>query len=231
MLSFAIPSKGRLAEQSASWLAGHGIEIVKSDSDRRYSGSLTGALEAELLFLSASEIPVELERGNLHLAITGMDVLRERMPEWRRHVTEIAPLGFGHADLAICVPKFWIDAESVDDLDAIAARFRRHHGRRLRIATKYPQLARGFLSRNGVADYQLVFSRGATEGTVANNNAEAIADLVSTGRTLDANGLKKLPGGTILQSEAALFLSAAEIPENSQDAVKRFIRRARAAFK
>jgi ATP phosphoribosyltransferase len=60
-----------------------------------------------------------------------------------------------------------------------------------------------------VADYQLVDSQGATEGTVKNMTAEAIADITSSGETLRANHLKILSDGLILRSEAMLFASRA----------------------
>ena len=65
-------------------------------------------------------------------------------------------------------------------------RFGRGNGFRLRIATKYHRLVREFLREHGVADYQLVDSQGATEGTVKNETAEAVADITSTGDTLRA---------------------------------------------
>ncbi len=207
VLNIAVPSKGRLTEQALDWLGSSGSEVRYSAKGRNYSGTLTGTVEGELVFLSAAEIPCELAAGTVHFGITGIDVMRENLPKWRTEVREVARLGFGKADLAISVPKIWLDAETIDDLDAIAAQFRRNHGRRLRIATKFRFLVREFLCDVGITDYQLIFSQGATEGTVANNFAEAIADLVSTGRTLDANGLKRLKDGTVLQSEAALFQS------------------------
>jgi len=94
---------------------------------------------------------------------------------------------------------------TLDDLDAAAAAFRSAHGFRLRIATKYHRLCREFLRENGVADYQLVDSQGATEGTVKNETAEAIADITSTGDTLRANHLKTLDDGLILRSQATLY--------------------------
>ena len=118
-------------------------------------------------------------------------------------------MGFGHADLIIAVPAAWIDVDTLDDLDAAAAAFRAAHGHRLRIATKYHRLVRDFLTANGVADYALVDSQGATEGTVKNLTAEAIADITSTGETLRANHLKILSDGLIHQSQATLFLSRA----------------------
>ena len=98
---------------------------------------------------------------------------------------------------------------TVDDLDAAAAGFRRAHGHRLRIATKYHRLVHDFLRAAGVADYQLVDSQGATEGTVANLTAEAIADITSSGETLRANNLRILDEAPILRSQATLFASRA----------------------
>jgi ATP phosphoribosyltransferase len=95
----------------------------------------------------------------------------------------------------------------VDDLDAAAAAFRAAHGFRLRIATKYHRLVREFLTAEGVADYQLVDSQGATEGTVKNGTAEAIADITSSGETLKANHLRVLSDGLIHSSEAVLWAS------------------------
>ena len=103
--------------------------------------------------------------------------------------------------------QFWIDVDALDDLDAAAAVFRKTHGFRLRIATKYHRLVREFLNDAGVADYQLVDSQGATEGTVKNETAEMVADITSTGETLRANHLKLLSDGLVLKSQATLWRS------------------------
>jgi ATP phosphoribosyltransferase len=132
-------------------------------------------------------------------------MVRERLPGWQAAVVEIERLGFGHADLVVAVPRFWVDVDTLDDLDAAAWDFRRRHGRRLRIATKYHRLVREFLKAAGVADYLLVDSQGATEATVRNGTAEAIADITTTGETLRANHLKVLADGVILRSQATLF--------------------------
>jgi ATP phosphoribosyltransferase len=155
--------------------------------------------------LSASEIPRELAAGRIHMGVTGSDLVRDKLALWQEQVTEMALLGFGHADLIIAVPKCWADVETLDDLDAVAASFRAEHGFRLRIATKYHHLVREYLRTNGVADYQLVDSQGATEGTVKNLTAEAVADITSTGETLRANHLKILSGAVVHKSQATLF--------------------------
>ena len=117
-------------------------------------------------------------------------------------------MGFGHADLIMAVPAFWVDVERSTTLTRpppISAAARPP----LRIATKYHRLVRDWLRMHGVADYQLVDSQGATEGTVKNLTAEAIADITSTGETLRANHLKILQGGLVHRSQAVLFKSRA----------------------
>ncbi|WP_104018180.1 ATP phosphoribosyltransferase [Roseovarius nitratireducens] len=203
-LKLGVPSKGRLMDKTVEWFARHGIELGRSGSDREYAGYVKGIDGVELVLLSAGEIPRELATGRIHLGVTGTDLIREKLGQWEQQVEELAPLGFGQADLVIAVPHAWVDVNTLDDLDAAAAAFRLRHGFRLRIATKYHRLVREFLREAGVADYQLVDSQGATEGTIKNETAEAIADITSTGDTLRANHLKILEDGLILKSQATL---------------------------
>jgi ATP phosphoribosyltransferase len=206
-IKLGVPSKGRLMDKTFDWFAERGVTLARTGSDREYAGAVTGIDGVELVLLSAGEIPRELAAGRIHLGVTGSDLVREKLGLWEEKVRECAPMGFGHADLVIAVPRIWVDVTTLDDLDAVAAAFRRHHGFRLRIATKYHRLIRDYLRENGVADYQLVDSQGATEGTVKNETAEAIADITSTGETLRANHLKVLSGGPVHRSQATLFKS------------------------
>jgi len=205
MLKLGVPSKGRLMDKTFQWFGDRGVTLRKSGSDREYAGAIDGIDGIELVLLSAGEIPRELAAGRIHLGVTGSDLIREKLAVWDRQVSVIAPMGFGGADLIIAVPQGWVDVVTLDDLDAAAAAFRTAHGFRMRIATKYHRLVREFLRDNGVADYQLVDSQGATEGTVKNETAEAIADITSTGETLRANGLKILDDALIHASQATLF--------------------------
>ena len=204
-IKLGVPSKGRLMEKTFSWFGDRGITLRRSGFEREYAGSVLGVAGVELVLLSAGEIPRELAAGHIHLGVTGTDLIREKLTNWEQKVSELAPLGFGFADLIIAVPSCWVDVETLDDLDAVAETFRADHGFRLRIATKYHRLVREFLRGAGVADYQLVDSQGATEGTVKNLTAEAVADITSSGDTLHANHLKLLSDGLILQSQATLF--------------------------
>ena len=209
MIRLGVPSKGRLMDKTFQWFGARGVTLAKSGSERDYAGTVGGIDGIELILLSASEIPRELEAGRLHLGVTGSDLVREKVAGWDRTLRVMAGLGFGGADLIVAVPRAWVDVDSLDDLDAAAAAFRARHGYRLRIATKYHRLVRDFLREHGVADYQLVDSQGATEGVVKNETAEAIADITSTGETLRANGLKVLDGALIHASQATLFRSKA----------------------
>lgn len=208
-LKIGVPSKGRLMEKTFDWFGARGVTMARTGSDREYAGAVEGVDGVELVLLSAGEIPRELEAGRIHLGVTGSDLVRDKLADWQAQVAELAPLGFGHADLIIAVPVAWIDVETVDDLDAAAAAFRAAHGFRLRIATKYHRLVREFLTAQGVADYQLMDSQGATEGTVKNLTAEAIADITSSGETLRANHLKILSDGLVHASQATLFAARA----------------------
>ncbi|SEN02269.1 ATP phosphoribosyltransferase catalytic subunit [Loktanella fryxellensis] len=205
MLKLGVPSKGRLMDKTFQWFGSRGIALRKSGSEREYAGEVEGVDGVELVLLSAGEIPRELAAGRIQLGVTGSDLVREKLVNWENVVREMAPMGFGGADLIIAVPQAWVDVDTLDDLDAAAAAFRARHGHRLRIATKYHRLVRDFLRQAGVADYALVDSQGATEGTVKNETAEAIADITSTGETLRANGLKVLSDGLIHASQATLF--------------------------
>jgi ATP phosphoribosyltransferase len=204
-LKLGVPSKGRLMEKTFEWFAERGVGLRRTGSDREYAGAVDGIEGVELVLLSAGEIPRELAAGRIHLGVTGSDLVREKIADWENKVRELALMGFGHADLIIAVPKFWVDVDTLDDLDAAAAAFRAEHGFRLRIATKYHRLVREYLRDAGVADYQLVDSQGATEGTVKNRTAEAIADITSTGETLRANHLKILGDACVHKSQATLF--------------------------
>jgi len=208
-LVFAIPSKGRLQEQTEAALARAGFKLHKPGGARNYRGRLEGlggiaAENIEVAFLSASEIARELAAGRVHLGVTGEDLVRESVPRADRHIELAVPLGFGQADVIVAVPDLWIDVWTMADLDDVAAGFLGRIGRRLRIATKYWNLTQGFFSSHGIALYRIVESLGATEGAPAAGTADLIVDITTTGSTLKANHLKILEDGVILRSQAHL---------------------------
>ncbi len=204
ILTFAMPSKGRLMEAASELLGRAGLGIDRLGAERGYRGQLRGIEDVEVAFLSASEIAQNLRDGKADLGITGQDLLEEKIPPDEGSVTLLLRLAFGGADVVVAVPECWLDVASMVDLDDIAESFYERHGRRLRVATKYRNLTRRFFAARGVTGYRIVESLGATEGAPAAGIAEVIVDITTTGSTLAANHLKVLDDGVILRSSAVL---------------------------
>ena len=205
-LILAVPSKGLLQENAQTFFARAGLELVKPRGPREYRGTIAGIDGVEVAYLSASEITAHLAQGSAHLGVTGEDLVREMVADITR-VVLLERLGFGHANLVVAVPQAWIDVRTMADLDDVATAFRHQHNRKMRVATKYVNLARAFFARHGITDYRIVESLGATEGAPAAGSAELIVDITTSGATLAANGLKIIEDGLILRSEANLVAS------------------------
>ena len=216
-LILAVPSKGRLMEDTSALFARGGMTFQKTGNERGYRGEVVGHPGIEIAFVSASEIAQSLKSGKVHLGVTGEDLIRETMADAGVRVEMLSPLGFGHAEVVVAVPDFWIDVATMADLEEAAVLYRHRHGQRMRVATKYTNLTRRFFAghrygrsqRSAVAVtmYRIVESHGATEGAPAAGTAELIVDITSTGSTLKANGLRILSDGLILQSVANLVAS------------------------
>jgi ATP phosphoribosyltransferase len=215
-LILAIPSKGRLQADTQALFSRAGLEIVPAGSQRTYRGRIEGIAGVEVAYLSAPEIAREIAAGAVHVGVTGRDQVEESVPDFETRATFVAPLGFGRCDVVVAVPDAWVDVDTMEDLDDVAAEFRPRHGRRLTVATKYVTITRHFFAGHGIADYRIVESLGATEGAPASGAADLIVDITSTGATLRANGLKVLTDGVILRSEAHLVASGAATWDSRQ---------------
>lgn len=214
-LILALPSKGRLMEQAAAAFADAGLTVAKTGAVRGYQGEIAGWPDVEVNFVSSSEIAQFVRVGKCHLGVTGEDLLRETIPDCDERVRFVAPLGFGFADVVVAVPDCWIDVRRMADLEEAAVAYRRAHGHRMRVATKYMNLTRHYFTERGVGTYRIVESLGATEGAPAAGLAELIVDITTTGSTLKANALRVLDDGVMLKSQANLVASrgAAWTPE------------------
>ena len=106
----------------------------------------------------------QLASGAAHMGVTGEDLVREQVADVEARMELLTPLGFGHANVVVAVPQAWIDVRSMADLDDVATAFRLRHDRKMRVATKYVNLTRGFFAQQGIVDYRIVESAGATEG-------------------------------------------------------------------
>jgi ATP phosphoribosyltransferase len=222
-LIVAIPSKGRLKDETEALFARAGMPI-ETRGGRRYRGAIAGEPDIEVAFLAASEIARELAAGSIHLGVTGEDLLCETVNDVDEKIALLAGLGYGKADVVVAVPELWIDVWTMQDLDDVAAGFRARHGRRVRIATKYWNLTQSFFASHGIALYRVVESLGATEGAPAAGTADLIVDITTTGSTLKANHLKVLEDGLILRSEAKLAASLSVAWDTPQrDAANRLL--------
>jgi ATP phosphoribosyltransferase len=201
----AVPSKGRLQENAEAFFARAGLALAKPRGAREYRGAIVGLPGVEVAYLSASDITTQLGLGAVHFGVTGEDQIREAFTAAETRVVLIDKLGFGEANVVVAVPQAWIDVRTMADLDDVATAFRVTHDRKMRVATKYVNLTRNYFSANGIIDYRIVESLGATEGAPAAGTAEMIVDITTTGATLQANGLKVLDDGVMLRSEANLI--------------------------
>ena len=222
-LILAVPSKGRLQENAEKFFASAGLDLVKPRGARDYRGAIKNLDGVEIAYLSAAEITAQLAQGAVHLGITGEDLIREMIPQSDERIVFIAGMGFGFANVVVAVPQAWIDVRNMADLDDVATAFRHRHNRKMRLATKYANLTRGFFAEHGIVDYRIVESSGATEGAPAAGTAEMIVDITTTGATLAANGLKVLDDGTILRSQANLVAARGAAWDREQREIARLL--------
>ena len=157
--------------------------------------------------MHAREIVERLGDGSLDLGFSGYDLLKESEIITQKKINVIKKYNFGKANLVIAVPEPWIDVQTVADLEEIAFEFKDKKKKRLRVATKYPNLTREFLFSKGVTQFKIVGSLGATEAYPFTGSSEIITDITSTGETLSANNLRVLKDGLILKSEACMMRS------------------------
>ena len=159
------------------------------------------------MYLHAREIIERLGDNSLDIGFSGFDLLKESEINTQKKIKVNKKLSFGKADLVIAIPDPWIDVQTIADLEEIAFEFRDKKKKRLRVATKYPNLTKEFLFSKGVTQFRLVESLGATESYPFTGSAELITDISSTGETLKANNLRILKDGEILKSQACIFTS------------------------
>ena len=143
----------------------------------------------------------------MDIGISGLDLLNESEKNLQDKISIKQNLDFGNANLVVAVPDDWIDVQTVADLEEVAFDIRSKRNTRLRVATKYPNLTNNFLISKGVTQYKLISSLGATETYPFIGSSEIIADITSTGKTLEDNNLRVLKDGLILRSTACLFVA------------------------
>jgi len=182
MLRVAVPNKGRLSEDAILLLKEAGYQCQAASNELMMRDERNNV---EFLFIRPKDIPAYVTSGVLDLGITGRDLAFEN----EKPFSELMVLEFGKARFCFAVP------EDKDlDLEDL-------HG--LRIATSYPKLVRNYLEPRGIKA-EVITLNGAVEISIRLGVADAIADVVQSGRTLKANGLKII-GEPVVISEAIVM--------------------------
>lgn len=194
MLRVAVPNKGALSEQAAEMLTEAGY---RRRTDSRDLTVLDNANQVEFFFLRPKDIAIYVGSGQLDVGITGRDLAAESGAE----VTERIALGFGASTFRYAAPagREWTPADLAG----------------LRIATAFPRLVRTDLAARGI-DATVIRLDGAVEISIQLGVADAIADVVGTGRTLRQHDL--VPFGEVLcDSEAVLVERSGSGSDRARD--------------
>ena len=213
-INIGIPSKGRLRKDILKIFKKNKLNLVSERGERDLLGSIKNLPSIKILYLHAREIVERLGDGSLDLGFSGYDLLKESEVNVQKKINVVKKYNFGKATLVVAIPDPWIDVQTVADLEEIAFEFKDKKKKRLRVATKYPNLTREFLFSKGVTQFKLVSSLGATEAYPFTGSSEIITDITSTGETLRANNLRILKDGEILKSEACMMISRSALKNN-----------------
>ena len=196
MLRVAVPNKGALSESAVDILAEAGYRRRSDPKDLTVIDPVNGV---EFFFLRPKDIAIYVGSGQLHLGITGRDLAAESGAPDRERLA----LGFGSSSFRYAAPagRAW----TVDDLAG------------KRIATAYPNLVRNDLAARGI-DAQVIRLDGAVEISVQLGVADAIADVVGSGRTLRLHNLVAF-GDPLCDSEAVLIeRDSGQVPPEAEAA-------------
>ena len=207
IINIGIPSKGRLRKDILKIFKKNKLNLVSERGERDLLGSIKQLKNIKVLYLHAREIVERLGDGSLDLGFSGYDLLKESEVNIQNKINVSKRYDFGKATLVVAIPDPWIDVQTVADLEEIAFEFRDKKKKRLRVATKYPNLTRDFLFAKGVTQFQIIESLGATEVYPFTGSANLITDITSTGKTIKSNNLRILKDGEILKSQACVFSS------------------------
>ncbi|WP_114228563.1 MULTISPECIES: ATP phosphoribosyltransferase [Sphingomonas] len=206
-LHIAIQKSGRLSELSRDLLRDAGLRIANG---KNVLAARIENFPADLMFVRDDDIPTFVADGACEFGIVGQNVLNEfALAEREQRCEVIAELGFGRCTLKLAAP----EGVTWGLPDSLAGQ---------RIATTYPNILAAWLAARGIAA-EVVKMNGAVELAPRLGIAGFICDLVSTGATLEANGLKAVE--TVLESEAVLIRTRRPIAAPKQAQAERLWKR------
>lgn len=173
-LTFAL-AKGRLARKTMSMFEELGItcEAMKDEKTRKLI-FVNEDLKLKFFLAKASDVPAYVEYGAADIGVVGEDTILEE----GRNLYEMMDLGFGKCKMCVCGPE--------------SAREKLKHGELIRVASKYPQIARDYFYNKKYQTVEIIKLNGSVELAPIVGLSEVIVDIVETGSTLKANGLMVL---------------------------------------
>ena len=187
MLKIALPNKGSLSDGAVSLVSEAGYKCSRYDKEL---SRVDAANDIDFFFLRPRDIATYVARGVIDLGITGRDLnLDAQVP-----ALEVLPLGFGKSTFRYAVPN---DSDLTPD---------RLSGKR--IACSYRNIVERDLAARGISDATVVRVDGAVEISIHLGIADAVADVVESGRTLRQAGLKTV-GEPVMESEAIVVAADA----------------------
>ena len=186
-------SKGRILEDTLPFLRGMGIELIDDPEKSRKLIVETSDPKLRIIIVRASDVPTYVQRGAAELGVAGKDVLIENDSEGL-----LEPL-----DLKIAQCRLMVAVREGVDYEALI-----NSGGRLRVATKYVKAARDHFANKG-AQVDLIKLYGSMELAPLVGLADAIVDLVSSGKTLKANKLVAVE--EVQQISSRLIVSSAAL--------------------
>ncbi len=210
-LKIAVQKNGRLTARSLDLLKLCGLTFTQSKDQLFCYGE---NLPVDLLLVRDDDIPTLVSEDVCDLGIVGLNTLHEKRLAMLRDDREprldpVCSLGFGQCRLALAAP----EERSFAGPQDLAG---------TRIATSYVETLKEFLAREGI-DADIVQFSGAVEIAPKLGRADYVCDLVSTGATLAANQLREVM--TVLESQAVLVQTRAELPPVKAQWVQRILQR------
>ena len=207
IINIGLVSKGRLFLESQKLLKSKKLHIYSERGERELIGKIKGKPNLIVYLYHARELLEQLSSGNLDIAISGLDLLKESEINIQKNIKVEKKLNFGFANLVLAVREEFIDIFTTLDLDEVAEEYFKKNKKLIRIGTKYPSLTKTFLFERGVTNFSCVRSLGSTELMPTVNSATLISDIISSGLTMKQNKLRPLNDGLILKSQACIFSS------------------------
>ena len=179
MITLAL-SKGRIFEETLPLLGAAGIEVLEDPEKSRKLILPTNHEDVRVVLVRASDVPTYVQYGGADMGVCGKDTLLEHRAEWggaaRSGLFQPLDLRIARCRVSVAVRADFDYQQAV------------RQGSRLKVATKYPGIAREFFAAKGV-HVDLIKLYGSMELAPLTGLADAIVDLVSTGNTLKANHL------------------------------------------